>query len=168
MAKKYHPDSGDDAEVKKFHKVAEAYKILSDPDSKKAYDIASGVKEEVKKVEAEAKYKTAHAPKRDSHRDVELKEFHKNRYKKAVMRVVGFSFFVGLIGYLAAVIIGGIGLLGGASGVFIGFSLSIHKNFKVSSFFDSDKSHLLFRIFTWSLFAIGLMYFTWLIARGFF
>lgn len=169
MAKKYHPDSGDESEVKKFHAVAEAYKILSDPDERKAYDIAMGFSdEEKKKVETEPAHQTVHAPKRDAYRDVELKEFHKNRYKKAVMRVVGFTVFVGLIGYFVSYILGGGYLLGGLAGLCIGFSLSIGKNFNVRSFFQSDKAHKSFLVFTWLLFLVGIGYFTWLIARGFF
>lgn len=168
MAKKYHPDSGDETEIKKFHEVAEAYKILSDPDSRKAYDLTlKPLDKGVKKVESKPVYESVHTGKRESYRDDELKEFHRNRFKKAVFRVVGFSILLGLIGYFAAGIIGGIGLLGGIAGLLIGFSLSIHKNFKVESFFSSKKSQKAFRIFTWLLFLCGLGYFVWLIARDF-
>ncbi len=169
MAKKYHPDSGDETEVQKFHEVAEAYKILSDPDSRKAYDISLGVvDEEVKKVETEPKFQTTHTSKREAHRDVELKEFHKNRFKKAAMRVVGFTLFVGLIGYFVGPVLGGQGLLGGLAGLFVGFSLSINKNFKVRTFFQTDKAHEAFFVFTWLLFLAGIGYFTWLIAKDIF
>jgi len=165
MAKKYHPDSGDETEIKKFHEVAEAYKILSDKDSRKAYDLTlEPIDENVKKVEAKPIYESTRTEKRASYRDDELKEFHRNRFKKAIFRVVGFSLLIGLIGYFAAVIIGGIGLLGGVSGLLIGFSLSIHKNFKVESFFGSKKAQKIFRVFTWILFLCGLGYFVWLIA----
>lgn len=165
MAKKYHPDSGDDAEVKKFHEVAEAYKVLSDPDAREAYDLASDAKEEEKKkVEAGAAFHSAHVPQRDAYRDVELKEFHRNRYKKAVMRVIGFSLFVGAIAYFVSIVIGGTAPLGALAGLLIGFSLSINKNFNVNSFFHSKKSGKSFRVFTWFLFALGLGYFVWLIA----
>ncbi len=165
MAKKYHPDSGDETEIKKFHEVAEAYKVLSDKDSRKAYDSSlKPLDEGLKKVESEPVHKSAHTSKRASYRDVELKAFHRNRFKKAVFRVAGFSLLIGLIGYFAAVIIGGAGLSGGIAGFLIGFSLSIHKNFKVESFFDSKKKQKTFRIFTWVLFLIGLGYFVWLIA----
>lgn len=166
MAKKYHPDSGDETEIKKFHEVAEAYKILSDKDAKKAYDLTlKPLDEGVKKVETEPAYESANKGERASYRDVELKEFHRNRYKKAVLRVVGFSLLVALIGYFAAVIIGGAGLWGGLAGLLIGFSLSIHKNFKVASFFSSKKKQRVFRVFTWVLLLVGLGYFVWLIVK---
>ncbi|MFH0837690.1 MAG: J domain-containing protein [Patescibacteria group bacterium] len=168
MAKKYHPDSGDESEVKKFHEVAEAYKILSDPESRKAYDLTFGpVDQEVKKAEDKPVSETMRTGHREAYRDEELKEFHKNRYKKAIFRVIGFSLLLGVIGYFTAVIIVGVGILGGVAGLLIGFSLSIHKNFKVESFFDSKKSQKAFRVFTWFLFLCGLGYFVWLIARDF-
>jgi curved DNA-binding protein CbpA len=168
MAKKYHPDSGDETEIKKFHEVAEAYKVLSEPESRKAYDISLGaVESEKKRVETGPAYKSAHAGKREAYRDVELKEFYRNRYKKAWFRVVGFSILVGVIGYIAAVIIGDAGFLGGLAGVLIGFSLSLYKNFKVESFFDSKKKQKAFRVFTWLLFLCGLGYFVWLLVRDF-
>src|SRR3990167_10061580 len=39
MAKKYHPDAGDETAISKFHEVTEAYKVLSDPVTKKAHDL---------------------------------------------------------------------------------------------------------------------------------
>ncbi len=168
MAKKYHPDSGDETEIKKFHEVAEAYKTLSDEDSRRVYDLSLGpIDEGVKKVESNPAHEPIRTSKRESYRDDELKEFHKNRYKKAVLRVIGFSLLVGVVGYVATVIIGGIGLWGGAAGLLIGFSLSIHKNFKVESFFSSKKAQKAFRIITWILFLIGLGYFVWLIVSDF-
>lgn len=168
MAKKYHPDSGDETEIKKFHEVAEAYKVLSDKDSRKAYDLTlDPLDENVNKVEVKPAFESVHTEKRASYRDDELKEFHRNRFKKAIFRVVGFSLLVGIIGYFAVVIIGGVSLLGGVAGLLIGFSLSIHKNFKVESFFDSRNAQKTFRIFTWLLFLCGLGYFVWLIVREF-
>jgi curved DNA-binding protein CbpA len=168
MAKKYHPDSGDETEIRKFHEVADAYKILSDPDSRRAYDLTlKPLDEGVTKIESKPIYESAHTKKREVYRDVELKEFHRNRYKKAVFRVVGFSLLIGLIGYIAAVIIVDVGVFGGVAGLLIGFSLSIHKNFKVESFFTSKKQQRAFRIFTWLLFLCGLGYFVWLVAKDF-
>lgn len=168
MAKKYHPDSGDETEIRKFHEVAEAYKILSDPDSRKAYDLTlEPLDKGVKKVKSKPAFESVHTGKRESYRDDELKVFHRNRFKKAIYRVIGFSLLVGLIGYVATVIIGSIGLWGGIAGLLIGFSLSIHKNFKIESFFSSSKLQRTFRIFTWLLLLCGLGYFVWLIARDF-
>lgn len=168
MAKKYHPDSGDESEVKKFHEVAEAYKVLSESDTKKAYDLTlEPLEKDVKKVETKPAFESFRTEKRASYRDDELKEYHQNRFKKAVFRVVGFSVLVGVLGYAAAVIIGGVGYFGGVAGLLIGFSLSINKNFKVESFFDSKNKQKIFRIFTWLLFLAGLGYFVWLIVMDF-
>lgn len=168
MAKKYHPDSGDETEIKKFHEVAEAYKVLSDKDSRKAYDLTlEPLDENVKKVASKPAFESTRTEKRASFRDDELKEFHRNRFKKAIYRVIGFALLVGMIGYFAAVIIGGVNVLGGISGLLIGFSLSINKNFSVESFFQSKKAQKTFRIFTWLLFLCGLSYFVWLIVSDF-
>lgn len=168
MAKKYHPDSGDESEVRKFHEVAEAYKVLSDKDSRKVYDLSLVAKEgSAKKVETGPKYQSAHVSKRESFRDDELKEFHKNRYRKAVFRVVLFSVMLGLIGAIIAIILDGLYWLGGLAGICMGFSFSISQNFKVKSFFKSDKAHKAFRLLTWLLFLVGMGYFVWLIVQDF-
>jgi len=164
MAKKYHPDSGDESEVKKFHGVAAAYKVLSDPGDRKAYDISLGSFEsETERVEKSPPSDSPERNKRATYRDDELKEYHQNRYKKAVLRVVMFSAFLGAIGAVVGVVLGGELLLGGISGILIGFSFSINQNFNVKSFFKSEKARKLFRLFTWLLFLGGLGYFVWLI-----
>lgn len=166
MAKKYHPDSGDAAEVKKFHEVAEAYKILSDPDSRKAYDTTLVAKGdvEVKKIVEIPKHQTTHDQKRESYRDIELKEFYKNRFRKALFRVIGFTFLIGFVGFVANLIFGGISWLGFIAGLLVGFGISIHRNFDVNSFFHSKKMSKNFRILTWLLLALGVGYFVFLIS----
>ena len=164
MAKKYHPDSGDESEIKKFHAVAGAYKILSDAKDRKTYDVSLGsFGTEAKAAGTDSVHATSHIGKRDSYRDDELKEFHKNRYKKAVFRVVLFSAFLGVVGGVVGLILGGRLILGCTAGVCVGFSFSINRNFNVKTFFKSDKAHKLFRLFTWLLFLGGLGYFAWLI-----
>jgi curved DNA-binding protein CbpA len=169
MAKKHHPDSGDETEVRKFHEVAEAYKILSDTEAKKSYDISLGaVEAEAKRVEAKPTHQSIHKQKRAEYRDDELKEYHRNRYRKAVLRVILFTTMLGLIGSIIGIILGGIMLWSFVAGLFIGFSYSINQNFNVKTFFKSDRTHKAFRIFTWLVFIIGFGYFVWLIGRDLF
>jgi DnaJ homolog subfamily B member 9 len=173
MAKKYHPDKGDETEISKFHEVAKAYKVLSDRETRKVYDLSLGISAKEEKKEAKnADPQVARQPmrenKRASYRDDELKEFQRNRYKSAVLRVVFTSLFLGIIGGGLGVILGGLWFLGSIAGVFIGFSYSINQNFQVRSFFTSDKKHKLFRLFSWLLFLSGLVYFAWLIVRDLF
>lgn len=173
MAKKYHPDKGDETEISKFHEVARAYKVLSDRETRKVYDLSLGIsakgeKKDAKNVEPEVARQPMRENKRESFRDEELKEFQHNRYKSAVLRVVFTSLFLGVIGGGLGVILGGLWFLGVVAGVFMGFSYSINQNFQVRSFFTSDKKHKLFRLFSWALFLGGLGYFGWLIVRGLF
>lgn len=167
LAKKYHPDSGDETEVRKFHEVAEAYRILSDKNARQAYDTTIVATKE-SKVPKEPTYQTVHVKNRDRYRDDELKTFHRNRFKRAVFRLAGFTLLLGLIGSGAAIVFGGHGILGGIAGLLIGFSVSINKNFNIASFFKSDRKHKTFRMFTWFFFLAGLGYFVWLIATDFF
>jgi curved DNA-binding protein CbpA len=39
LVKRYHPDNKDTGNTDKFHKIVEAYKLLSDPDQRVAYDV---------------------------------------------------------------------------------------------------------------------------------
>ena len=164
MAKKYHPDSGDDAEVRKFHEVAEAYKVLSDKDSRKAYDttqIAKAAQES--KVTPPAEH-SAHHHKREAHRDEELKAYHKGRFRRAIFRVIGFSILIALLGAFVAMILGGLSVLGAVAGFIVGFSVSVNRNFDLASFFAQDKKHKKFRLINRGLLFLGLGYFVWLIA----
>lgn len=166
MAKKYHPDSGDESEIQKFHQVARAYKILSDPEAKKIYDLSVGTEyKEVAEAKTESVDYSAHKSKRASYRDDELKEFYQNRYKKAVFRVALFALFFGFFGGMTGAFLNDRFSWGFVAGIFIGFSFSIHQNFKIQSFFRSVKGHQYFRIFIWLLFLSGLGYFVWLVVK---
>ena len=39
LVKRYHPDNPDTCNTEKFHQIVEAYKVLSDPEKRIAYDI---------------------------------------------------------------------------------------------------------------------------------
>ena len=39
LVKRYHPDNRETVNTEKFHEVVEAYKVLSDPDKRLAYDV---------------------------------------------------------------------------------------------------------------------------------
>ncbi len=169
MAKKYHPDSGDTTEIQKFHEVAEAYKVLSDPDEKKIFDSTQSDRKSVKtENSAQSANPTDHRKHRSVYRDDELREFHKNRFRKAVFRVIGFSLFIGFIGYIFAMVLGGAGFYGGIAGILIGYSVGINKNFNVSSFFKLKEKQKIFELFSWALFLIGILYFVWLIVQEIF
>lgn len=165
MAKKYHPDSGDETELRKFHEVAEAYKVLSNLEDRQAYDTTVVAQDAAKKeVATGPEHATYHVKKREAYRDEELKTFHKNRFRKAVFRVIGFAIILTVVGFLLAIVLGGIVILGSLAGLAIGLSLSINKNFDMRTYF-SDRSHKIFILFTWLLLLFGFGYFAWLIAR---
>ena len=39
LVKRYHPDNQETGNTEKFHEIVEAYKVLSDPDKRVAYDV---------------------------------------------------------------------------------------------------------------------------------
>jgi len=39
LVKRYHPDNADTGNTKKFNEVMEAYRVLSDPEKRAAYDV---------------------------------------------------------------------------------------------------------------------------------
>lgn len=165
LAKKYHPDSGVEAEIKKFYQITEAYNILADKDLKKAYDatLSEGLEkintaqEEI--VKENPKEPNHYAQNRDPYRDDELKEFHRNRYLKAVYRVVGFTMISSILGATLAAILGGTWYFGFLAGFSIGFSISIRENFDVTTFFEAAKKQKLFLLFLWLILILSGLYF---------
>lgn len=163
MAKKYHPDSGDETEVKKFHAVAEAYKLLSATASRKAYDDSKKVRGE-SEAQSTVHVSTGH---RADYRDTELKEFRRGRYHKALLRVFFFTVLIAVMGYFLAAVLGGNSLQGFIAGAMIGTNLSVNRNFDLSSYFQSTKTFRSFRIFSWLMILAGFSYFIWLIFKSF-
>ncbi len=164
LAKKYHPDSNDAAEIEKFHEITEAYKVLSDKTERRKYDdlMAEPVKKSAEtKITGEATY---HTEKRPSFRDDELKAFYRHRFLKGIIKVIGFSILVSLIGYLLSMILDGAWYFGVLAGFVIGFFWSLNNNFKVSTFFRTKGGQKIFRIISVLLILIGVGYFGWLIA----
>lgn len=165
LAKKYHPDSGDEHELQKFHEITQAYKTLSDKELKKAYDLTleAGL-EIIKAKEAEVASvspvePTIQVQKRELFRDVELKEFHRNRLKKAIFRVIGLTAFFGLLGLVVDWLLGGRWYLGLLAGLLMGFSISLRKNFDVSTFFESTSKKQLLSLLLWTMLIGGGVYF---------
>ncbi len=171
LAKKYHPDAGNAEQIKRFYEIAEAYKTLSDADLKKAYDATLEIgMEQIKTAEEELISKNPPEPnsytqKRDPYRDEELKEFHRNRLRSAVFRVVFFTLFHTLLGAFLALLLKGNFILGAISGLMIGFSHSIRQNFDLETFFDSSQKRTLFRGFVWLILMLGALYFVLLISK---
>ncbi len=166
LAKKYHPDSGDETEVQQFHLVSEAYRVLSDVAERKKHDLALGLEAEIISSSAvpDSPVSTFKpASKKDHEREASLKAFYKNRFKKAVFRVLSFTLLLALVGYLLGIILSGKGFLGALAGLFIGFSFGVNRHFDVSTFFELKRKQKLFELFTWGLFGMGLGYFVWLI-----
>lgn len=165
LAKKYHPDSGNEQELQKFNEITQAYKTLSDKELKKVYDLTldAGL-EIIKAKETEVASvspvePTIHVQKRELFRDVELKEFHRNRLKRAIFRVISLTAFFGLIGLVVDWFLGGRWHLGFLAGLLMGFSISLRKNFDVSTFFESSKKAKLLNLILWIMFITGFLYF---------
>lgn len=169
LAKKYHPDSGDETEVKKFHEITAAYKTLSDKELKKAYDLTLKTGLEVlesveNKLTKNPANPSHYSQKRETYRDVELQEFHQNRLKKAKLRVIGFTLVWGGLAALVDWLLGGRWYFGLLVGILMGFSISIRENFDLTTFFETKSSQVLFTVFCWLALIGGVTYFVFLLA----
>ncbi len=62
LVRKYHPDSaGENADIAKFKEVQEAYEILSNPETRKKYDVLNGYfRETIKNNYAKSSYKSSY------------------------------------------------------------------------------------------------------------
>jgi len=145
MAKKYHPDTGSDEEVRKFYEITEAYKILSDKEQRRAYDLAHKTdqveepliqeifnqsEKEVAREEADPNY---------AYRQKEIHKFRKSLLIKAYLRVIFFSIMLGITGYIYSIILGESQILGAFFGTVFGFTWSLFKYFDVYSFVKDKK-----------------------------
>ena len=166
LAKKYHPDASDKAELEKFHAITKAYKTLSDKEKRKEYDLTlGGGKIEKIVIDEVPPHPTIHIrpEKKDTtERQKEIADFRRGIFWQAVFKTVGFSLIAGVVGGIVSFILAEIwwGIL---AGVFAGFPWSVSQNFDLSSFVESAKRRKNFRIAGWGMFVLGIGYFLGLI-----
>lgn len=142
LAKKYHPDSGNEEEVKKFYEIAEAYKILSDLEERKAYDftVKTGKLDEAL-VDDVIHPKSAPGPaaEKDPFREKQAQEFRRYILMKAMMHTLVASFTIGLMGGLYSLVFSGSFWPGLLIAFFLGFSVFVYRHFDIPSFLDKKQ-----------------------------
>ena len=144
MAKKYHPDSGDQAEVKKFYEVSEAYQILGDPEKRKVYDLSlSTGKIDKELIEKEPPEMSVEYSRSTHGQDAEFRQKEIYRYRQqlllqAVFKVVVTVIVAALIGNTLAVLLDGSILLGVVAGTVFGLFWSVRSHFELSSFIHNS------------------------------
>ena len=166
LAKKCHPDSGEQADLKLFYEVSEAYQILSNVNERKAYDLTvsegriSGplIEEVVRKSESNEKM-----PEIDLDRQREMHSFRRAVLWQAIFRVIGLSLLVACAGYLIALVLSGVGYVGAIAGFGFGLVWSANKNFNVDSFFKKGKKRFEFKVLEYLLMIFPLGYFVYLV-----
>jgi len=173
MAKKYHPDSGDEAEVKKFYEISEAYQILSNTEERRAYDltISEGRIESDLIEDIVHRPKSEHEPKDEDEinlfRSKEAHTFRRTIFWQAILRVIGLSLLFAGIGYMLTLILSGIWYLGALAGFVIGLIWSVNRNFNVNSFLQSPTKRLFYFFFRWIFLVLSIGYFAFLILKEF-
>jgi len=171
LAKKSHPDSGEDAETKLFYEVSEAYQILSNKEERDAYDqtISGGkVMSDLVDEVVHPKFHKGDDSDIDLTRQREMHQFRKDVLWKAVFRVFGFSVVVAGAGYLVSLVLSGVGYVGAISGFGFGIVWSVNRNFNVNSFFKDGKKRFEFKIFEYFLLIFPLAYFVYLLIQELF
>jgi curved DNA-binding protein CbpA len=168
MAKKYHPDSGDESEIKKFYEVNEAYQILSNKEERRAYDltisegkIVGGLVEEI--VHRPIPEEQAPEEEIDLFRQRETHRFRRTIFWQAVLRVIGLSFLFAGVGYIFTLLLNGMWYFGTFAGFVIGFIWSVYKNFNVNSFIKSHTTKLITLFLRWVLLFVAISYFVFLV-----
>jgi len=165
LAKKYHPDSNNSAEVKKFQQITEAYKTLTNADLKKLYDetLKTGLdileKAEAHMAPEKASELNFQPQKRDKQRELEFEAYQKNRYWQAVFRVLLLVILATSFGFFLTLLVGGIIFVNGAVGAVVGLSFSLQKNFDIKTFFDAPKKSTRFKMLLSVLIVGGILYF---------
>jgi len=170
MAKKYHPDAGDKAEIKKFYEVTEAYEILSDKEKRRAYDLAL---EEGKIVSELVSNKPSVGTTEvqtnlySQFRAKEARRFRSTILWQGILRVLGFSVVCAGLGYAIDYFLHGIRIGGGIAGFIIGFVWSLGSNFDVDSFIASPLGQKAIKKFGWVAAIGSILYFIVILARRF-
>ena len=173
MAKKYHPDSGDEAEVKKFYEISEAYRILSDKEERRAYDLAldgGKITSELVGDAISAKPTDESSEIQDDehiYRQKEKYNFQRNIFWQGVLRIVGFALLMAAIGYGLNFIVTGPWIGSIIAGFLFGLIWSINQNFDVNSFVQSTRQRLVVKIFGWIIFIATIIYFIVLLLMRF-
>lgn len=164
LAKMYHPDSKEQADVKKFYEVTEAYQILSDEARRKAYDetLKTG-RLEKSWMESDESVEVQYG--RLSHEEsLEYRMHELNRYRRRVFwnaagKVFLGSIVGGFLGNALALILGGSSILGFIAGAFFAFAWAFGSHFDLESFIPDPRR---FKRIYWAgrtLQAFALLYF---------
>lgn len=165
LAKKYHPDSGDVSEIKKFHELSEAYQTLSDKELRQVYDETLKVgMEHINKIEEELVQRSPADPQinrqpREDYRNEELDAFYKSRFRRAILKVIVFSVLISALGAFLGWFLDDSPALSGVAGLLIGFGFSMQKHFDLESFFSDVNQHRRFCFILWFLMTLGILYF---------
>ena len=169
LAKKYHPDASDKAEIQKFYEIADAYRVLSNPAEKTAYDqtLESGKIGRIL-VEETPAHPTIYAEEKktdDEFRKREMLSFKRKIFWSAIARVIGLGLLLAVGGYILSALLEGNRLLGAISGSLMGAIWSVFSNFDVNSFIQSESKAKKVKIISWLFFSLGLIYFIQLLIR---
>jgi len=169
MAKKHHPDSGNESEVERFYQITEAYQLLSDKEKRKEYDLSINNEQKVDELFDNTSYQSnifqSNPNLNSKSRQKEAKSFYRSQLIYGLARVNGFALVSSGLGYLFSLVFGGQWYMGIIVGFLLGLIWSLHHNFDVSSFVKSSKGQKVFSYLSWGLFGIGALYFLWLIIK---
>lgn len=175
MAKNYHPDSGDKADVKKFYEVTEAYQILSDPGKKRTYDLTlktgsprwrSGAAGKIEKewlgpreAETVTSYGRSTHEQDPAFRQREVTHYRRQMFIRAILQVILITLACAMLGVLLSILLEGSSILGAIAGFAFGFVWAVNHHFDVSSFMPNH-THL--KLIQWGsrvIEALSLLYF---------
>jgi len=166
LAKKHHPDASDKAEIKKFYEATEAYRVLSDPEQRRAYDqtLKGGKIEKILVEEpAHPTIFKEEASLNEESRKKEMFSFKRKIYLQAVFRIIGFGLALAAIAYVFSYIFNGNRFIGLVAGLIIGIIWSTSSNFDVNSFIQSERNKKITKIVSRSAMGLSIAYFIWIL-----
>ncbi|PIZ72912.1 hypothetical protein COY07_02595 [Candidatus Peregrinibacteria bacterium CG_4_10_14_0_2_um_filter_43_11] len=169
LAKKTHPDSGNQAEVKRFYEVSEAYEILSDSEKRHAYDLR-----QTSQIHAESSEDGGHRPVsfcRETHsasdnafHQKEMHVYRRQLFFKAVFRVILVTICFAFFGIALSAIFAGSRVIGIVAGVAFGFFLAVNGSFDLATFFPDSTQQKLVTYATYVIMIMSMGYFIFLFA----
>jgi len=170
LAKKYHPDGGDEQMIEKFHDIAKAYRLLTNKEERRIYDLSQETDID-KDIYAEVtKHPTRHPEERKDRgeREKEYRAFKKMILLRAIAKTIILSIIIGIIGgTFGALFNEPYPLISFIIAFLMGGAFGFYQYFDIDSMLSKTGQGELIKRLGMIAFVGGVGYFVWLVVNNY-